>query len=109
LTVRGRPDYDTAMRWCDRRLILLALGVALFVAPAIGATIVPDPTWIGGMYDGGDGDEVAILMWDRTAGVVPDVTPPPSPAGVVDLDPLVSPAVVSAPLPRPASRAPPLV
>ncbi|HET7339919.1 MAG TPA: hypothetical protein VFL90_00530 [Methylomirabilota bacterium] len=97
------------MRWCDRRLILVLLSLVLFAAPAIGATMVPDPTWIGGMYDGGDGDEVAILMWDRTAGVVPDIAPPLSPTGAVALDPPVTPAAVSAPLPRPASRAPPLV
>jgi len=96
------------MQWCERRTLLLVLALVLFVAPAVSATMVPDPTWIGGMYDGGDGDEVAILMWDRTAGVVPVVTPPPAPSSAVWLDPPAPPAAVSAPLPRPASRAPPL-
>jgi hypothetical protein len=96
------------MRWCERRALLLVLATVLLVAPAVGATMVPDPTWIGGMYDGGDGDEVAILMWDRTAGVVPEITPPPAPSSAVWLEPPAPPVAVSAPLPRPASRAPPL-
>jgi hypothetical protein len=95
-------------RWA-RPGLLLALVVALFVAPIAGAAMVPDPTWIGGVYDGGDGDEVAILVWDRTSAIVPVIVAPPSPAGALFIEPPAPVAVVSAPLPQPASRAPPRV
>ena len=81
LTGRAAPDYDAAMRWWQRHAVLLVLVAALFLAPVAGAAMVPDPTWIGGMYDGGDGDEVAILVWDLTSGIVPTVVVPPAPAG----------------------------
>jgi hypothetical protein len=71
--------------------------------------MVPDPTWIGGVYDGGDGDDVAILMWDRSAAVVPVVAAPLAPAGVLYIEAPAPVVVVSAPLPQPASRAPPRV
>jgi hypothetical protein len=32
---------------------------------------VPDPSWIGGLYDGGDADEVATLVWDHSSALVP--------------------------------------
>src|SRR2546421_692077 len=62
-----------------RRALLLLVALALFLGPIAGATIVPDPTWIAGVYDGGDGDEVAILL-DNTPGIVPVVTVPLTPA-----------------------------
>ena len=37
----------------------------------VAAVVVPDPTWIGGLYDGGDGDEAATLVWDHGSAVVP--------------------------------------
>ena len=92
-------------RWM--RGLLLTLVLALFVAPIAGAAMVPDPTWIGGVYDGGDGDEVAILVWDRTSAVVPVIAALPSPAGALFLEPPAPVVVVSTQLPQPASRAPP--
>src|SRR5262249_45151057 len=41
------------------------------LAPMVAAIIVPDPTWIGGLYDGGDGDEAATLVWDHSSAVGP--------------------------------------
>jgi len=96
------------MLWCRRRGILLVLVAALFVAPVAGAALIPDPTWIGGLYDGGDGDEALILVWDLTSGVVPAIVAPPAPAGTLFVDVPVAVAAVSAPRPQPASRAPPL-
>jgi hypothetical protein len=93
---------------CWTRGLLLALVVALFLAPIAGAAMVPDPTWIGGVYDGADGDEVAILVWDRSSAVVPVIAAVPSPAGALFIEPPPPVVVVSAPLPQPASRAPPL-
>jgi hypothetical protein len=109
LTGRPAEDYDTAMRWWERRAVLLVVVAALFLAPVAGAAMVPDPTWIGGMYDGGDGDEVAILVWDLTSGIVPTVVAPPAPVDAILVDVPEPIVVVSAPLPQPASRAPPRV
>jgi len=97
------------MRRWERRAVLLVLVAALFVAPIAGAAMVPDPTWIGGIYDGGDGDEVLILVWDLTSGIIPASVAPPAPAGVLFIGVPAPVAVVSAPLPQPASRAPPQV
>ena len=54
-----------------RRLVALVLALAAFVAPMVAAIVVPDPTWIGGLYDGADGDEAATLVWDHSSAVVP--------------------------------------
>ena len=68
------PDYDLAMRSTWRRAVLVALAVVSFLAPVGGAAMVPDPTWIPGLYDGGDADEILLLIWDGTPAVV---TAPP--------------------------------
>jgi hypothetical protein len=49
----------------------MVLALSAFVAPMVAAVVVPDPTWIGGLYDGGDGDEAAALVWDHGSAVVP--------------------------------------
>jgi hypothetical protein len=90
-----------------RRLFLVVLTAWLLVAPLIGAAMVPDPTWIGGVYDNGDNDEVAIL-WERTTGIVEIVVVPFTQVGVA-LPRVVAPVqLVSRPLPHSTSRAPPL-
>src|SRR5262245_26465980 len=44
------------------RLIALILGVALVtIVPACHAS-PPDPSWIGGLYDNGDFDDVVLLI-----------------------------------------------
>ena len=89
-----------------RRALLWLLLVTLLVGPIASATIVPDPTWIGGLYDGGDGDEVAIL-WEHTPGVVPVVSVPLTPASRLLPSASAVLVFVSRPLPRFTSRAPP--
>jgi hypothetical protein len=89
-----------------RRAVLRLLLLALLLGPVAGATIVPDPTWIAGVYDDGDGDEVAILL-DNTPGIVPVVTIPLLPAGSMLAGTPAVPAFVSRALPRFSSRAPP--
>ena len=54
-----------------QRLVALVLVLFGVLAPMVAAIVVPDPTWIGGLYDGGDGDEVATLVWDHSSAVVP--------------------------------------
>jgi hypothetical protein len=82
--------------------------VALF-APTLAAGNVPDPTWVPGVYDGGDADEILALVWDGTPGLAAQAPVLLEPHAVV---PASSAALVLAPprFARPAvSRAPPLV
>jgi hypothetical protein len=87
--------------------VAAVLVLAALVAPALAAANVPDLTWIAGVYDGGDGDEILALVWDGTPAVV--VTPPvlsaPSSA-VVEPVPVVARAVPRVPRAA-ACRAPP--
>jgi len=75
----------------------------------LAAGNVPDPTWIPGVYDGGDADEILALVWDGTPGLASQAPMVVEPHAVV---PASSPALVLTP-PRFArsavSRAPPLV
>jgi hypothetical protein len=90
------------------RALAAVLAFASFFAPVAAATIVPDPDWIGGLFDGADGDELAALVWDRS-----DAAPPTIPVVLVLLcAALIAPlAPTPAPptfVPAAASRAPPL-
>ena len=91
-----------------RRGLLCFLLLTLLIGPIVSATIVPDPTWIAGVYDGNDGDEVAIL-WERTPALVPVVTVPLMVASRLVPEAPALPAFVSRPLPQVTSRAPPQV
>ena len=90
------------------RVVAAALVLVALLAPTLAAANVPDPTWIPGMYDGGDADEILVLVWDGTPAVV--ATPPAllEPRAVVlALSSSVAPAAPH--LARAAaSRAPPL-
>ena len=82
------------------RLAAVLVLVAL-LAPMLAAANVPDPTWILGMYDGGDADEILALVWDETPALAP--APPAL------LEPHAVVVEVSSPVARAAvSRAPPL-
>jgi hypothetical protein len=91
------------------RLAAAALVLVALLAPMLAAANVPDPSWIPGMYDGGDADEILTLVWDGTPALAAE---PPAllepQAAVLVPSPLVAPAP-----PRLAclavSRAPPLV
>lgn len=74
-----------------RRGLVLLLALVVLAAPAAAAASVPDPTWIGGLYDGADGDELVALVWDQS----PAIDPPA----------LVVAAPLDGPAPRPAARA----
>lgn len=90
------------------RGLLLVLVAALFLVPVGGALVVPDFTQFGGVYDGADGDEVAILVWDQTHAVIPTVVALLTLAGAfIGAAPCFTPAG-SRPLRRTSSRAPPL-
>jgi hypothetical protein len=90
------------------RLVTAVLVLVALLAPVLAAANVPDPTWIPGMYDGGDADEILALVWDETpaiAAIPPALLEPPA----VVIEP-ASPGAPSAPFVTraAASRAPPL-
>ena len=68
-----------------RRLFRLLLLLPALIAPVVAASIVPDPSWIGGFFDGADGDEVAALVFDRSEAVAVPVVAPPALAGSTPL------------------------
>src|SRR5512132_2010460 len=41
--------------------------VALILLPAIAFAGPPDPSWIAGVYDGADGDDVVSLVYEASA------------------------------------------
>ena len=91
-----------------RCAVLVALIALSLVAPVAGAAMVPDPTWVAGLYDGADGDEVLVQVGDDAPGVVvsrPALCGPGAnvPAPAAPAEAAATRAVVAA-----ASRAPPL-
>ena len=81
---------------------VLAVGVGLAHASP------PDPTWIAGIYDDADHDDVILLLLGLDAFVV-TITFSPQPAGLVE--PVVVPGLALAPtrwVEAVRSRAPPL-
>src|SRR2546430_7644979 len=87
-----------------RRAGFVTVFVALVVlAPVIAAADVPDPTWIGGFYDGAGGGELRALVWGQAPAPPFDiVTPaPPSPAPAFPLPQDSSPPPQRSPPPPP--------
>jgi hypothetical protein len=70
--------------------------------------MVPDPTWIAGLYDGADGDEILVLVWDDTpaAAVFPSALC--GPGGNVPAPSAPAEAAATHVVAAAASRAPPL-
>jgi len=65
-------------RW--RTISTLLPVVALILLPAIAFASPPDPSWIAGIFDGGDGDDIVTLLYETAAAdtaVRPHVAPLP--------------------------------
>ena len=45
----------------------LPIIVALILLPAVAFASPPDPSWIAGIYDGADGDDSVILVYETAA------------------------------------------
>ena len=95
------------MRRMWRDWVVLTLGVAVLLAPVGGAAMVPDATWIPGLYDGADGDEVLALVWDNTPAVASSLAAPDAPVGTLLDLPRHCPTPIAAVAPPAACRAPP--
>ena len=91
-----------------KRLVAAVVALVALLAPVMAAANVPDPTWIPGMYDGGDADEILALVWDETPGIAAIAPALLEPQAAV-IEP-ASPAAPAAPsvARAAASRAPPL-
>src|SRR5215470_2130844 len=50
-----------------RTISTLPVVVALMLLPAAAFASPPDPSWIAGVYDGGDGDDIVTLVYETTA------------------------------------------
>jgi hypothetical protein len=85
-------------------LLLVAVSLA---APVIAAANVPDPTWIAGLYDGGDADEALALAWD-SAALTPAAPSLATHRPLVTVAPEPEPSAPVAPSAAPRCRAPPL-
>ena len=55
------------------RILLIAIGLVLL--PALAFASPPDPSWIVGIYDGADGDDI-VALFDEFAGVEAKSLPP---------------------------------
>jgi len=69
----SRPRQQTpsaALSRCVSRVssTLLPVVLALILLPAVAFASPPDPSWIAGIYDGADGDDIVSLVYE-TAGV----------------------------------------
>lgn len=56
-----------------RRLLIFMLLGAASGAVLIAAAVVPDQTWLGGIYDAADEDAILLLVWDQASPVVSSV------------------------------------
>jgi len=63
-------------------LLLLLVGVLVSVTP-LAYTSPPDPSWIGGIYDGGDFDDVMVFIVSAAALGEPVVSANARPAPIV--------------------------
>ncbi len=89
-------------------LALAIIAGALYASVTV-ASMLPDQTWIAGLYDAADEDTLLLLVWDQT----PAVLEPPPVIGVVWW-PVVSvphpkPEVTRVVAAAPSSRSPPLL
>jgi hypothetical protein len=111
-TVRRRGDggsviYPVAM--IHRFLVLVLVGAVLALVPVAHAS-PPDQTWIAGLYDNADYDDVVIALTSTVATSDGASTPSVGPAAevVVTLRPSEPTPPPSAPLVPYHLRAPPL-
>ena len=73
MKVRGRTIFSQLLL----ALLVLVLGT---LAPLAHAS-APDPSWISGIYDGADYDDVVVLVTSATGAV--------SPLRIADLEPML--------------------
>jgi hypothetical protein len=97
---------DRFMRRWLAAVALLLIGSLSALTP-LAQAIPQDPTWIAGIYDGADYDDVALLI-TTAGGIAPSVSPQVFPGVAVEAMPAQAGGLVSTAPPSPLqSRAPP--
>src|SRR5215510_7940542 len=74
-------QMQSSKRWTSRgRAVytVLLVVMTLVLLPAIAFATPPDPWWIAGIYDGGDGDDIVTLVYETSGSNVAALsqTPP---------------------------------
>ena len=90
-----------------RGCVVASLVVVLVAGVGLAHASPPDPTWIAGLYDDADHDDVILLLLGLDAFVV-TITFSPQPAGLVE--PVIIPGLTHPParcIEAVRSRAPP--
>jgi hypothetical protein len=54
--------------------IYLPIVVTVILLPAIAFASPPDPSWIAGIYDGADGDDIVSLVYETAAAHAASLT-----------------------------------
>jgi len=100
---------DGPMRY--RGILLLILAASVGVLSALAYASPTDPTWIAGLYDGGDADDAVFLARSIAGLPEPLLVAPAGPSGVVVGFIALADAAdpVTAASPAFSVRAPPLV
>ncbi len=98
----------TVQRMCHRRLVMAALGFPLLALAAFAYARPPDPTWVGGLYDNADYDDIVMAVYGMDAA--PELPTPPVPKpflAVIGAVPAGPAELARAPLRASPVRAPP--
>jgi len=94
------------MAW--RRLLLLGVALALVAIVPLAHASPPDPTWVPGLYDDDDFDDVVVAVTQQQAALDASTIPLPPVHRVVFLAAPVAPDTPDAPMPATTfPRAPP--
>ena len=102
---RSWPESRSVLRW----LIAVWLGALAALAGAVAYANPPDPSWIPGLYEDRDSDEIVALVTEATAGVgaIPRDLGRPRVVGAEAVRPLFERARTGCPLSPSPTRGPP--
>jgi hypothetical protein len=70
---RVQPLSGAVSRLSPRAALVGLILLALPILPGLALASPPDPTWVSGVYDDADYDDVVILVTSATGNVVPDL------------------------------------
>ena len=98
MKVRGRTVFS--------KLLLVFLVLALGTLAPLAHASSPDPSWISGIYDGADYDDVVFLITSEASDVTPSLLPELR-QSVAEILSHASACVPTAPVSTLHSRAPP--
>jgi len=92
------------------RLVIVGLVVALLALAPVAHASPPDQSWIAGLYDNGDFDDVVLLITGDLGAIQPSTVSPlrPVAAAVGLVTPMDSEPRLPSPQSSDLSRAPPL-